>query len=141
MRILLFTLGLLFACGSAADAMNYDRARFNYQMFCQGCHAPDGAGSANVPTMKGHVGNFLLTENGREYLVRVPGSATSSLNDDNLAEVLNWIVLEMGGESRQPDFRHYTAQEVAELRQKPLNEVEHYRVQLLAEIAALETGE
>ena len=142
MRLPFATVIFFIVCGNAvAEEINYPRAQYNYQMFCQGCHAPQGLGSPSVPRMKDHVGNFLRTANGREYLVRVPGSATSSLADDQLAEVLNWMMLEIAGDSVRPGFEHYTATEVGRLRQHPLNEVEQYRVQLLIEIAALETGD
>jgi len=142
MRALLATGSFLLIVGTAvAGEINYPRAHYNYQMFCQGCHAPQGVGSSSVPRMKDHLGNFLRTENGREYLVRVPGSATSALNDDELAEVLNWMLLEFAGNSVRPGFEYYTAVEVGRLRQHPLNEVEQYRIQLLTEIATLETGE
>ena len=77
----------------------------------------------------------LETRAGREYLVRVPGSATSALTDRQLAEVLNWIIIEFAGDSADPDFAPYNADEVRALRKTPLNEVEYYRVQVLTEIA------
>ena len=134
---------LLLLLSAAVPAADYDarRAHFNYQMFCQGCHTPDGAGARHVPRMKDHVGAFTTTASGREYLVRVPGSATSSLSDHDLAEVLNWIVAEFSGSSANRDFQPYTATEVARLRRYPLNEVEQYRVELLAGIAGASEGE
>ena len=91
--------------------------------------------------MKDHVGTFLKSREGREFLVRVPGSATSSLDDTELAEVLNWIVVEFSGDSLTGTFEYYTADEVGSLRQTPLNEVENYRAELLANIASAQTGE
>lgn len=134
-------LGLLLMQNALAGEMNYQRAHYNYQMFCQGCHTPDGSGAMSVPQMKGHVGYFLEIPRGREYLVRVPGSATSALDDEQLAEVLNWILLEFAGDSVAPDYRHYTSTEVGQLRQAPLNEVVQYREQLLVEIARAKSGE
>ena len=131
--------GLIFSVATTclfAQEVNPQRAHFNYQMFCQGCHTPDGAGASAVPRMKDFVGIFLSTQAGREYLVRVPGSATSALDDAKLAEVLNWIILEFAGDSVSGRFEPYSAPEVAQLRQNPLNEVEQYRAQLLAEIAS-----
>jgi hypothetical protein len=124
-----------------AGELNYQRAHFHYQMFCQGCHTADGSGTGDIPQMKDHVGHFLQTEAGRDYLVRVPGSATSALGDAHLTEVLNWIVLEFSGASVPDPFEPYTVAEVSRLRQHPLNEVEQYRVQLLAEIASVDTKE
>ena len=124
---------------AAAGELNAARAHYNYQMFCQGCHTPNGIGAQAVPRMKDTVGYFLQTQAGREYLVRVPGSATSALNSEALAEVLNWILLEFSGASANDNFDRYTAQEVAELRKSPLFEVENYRVQLLVDIARNQT--
>ena len=91
--------------------------------------------------MKDHVGVFTASPEGREYLVRVPGSATSALDDDDLAAVLNWIVYEFSGASFNPDFEPYTAAEVGRLRQHPLNEVARHRDELLAEIDSKSTRE
>ena len=135
-----FCLALTVAGASAAE-INDRRAHFNYQLFCQGCHTPDGTGANAVPRMKDQVGYFLTTPAGREYLVRVPGSATSALGDAELAEVLNWIVREFAGASAPAGAEPYSAEEVGRLRQHPLNEVEQYRVQLLADIAGAITGE
>ena len=44
------------------------------------------------------------------------------------------ILLEFAGDSLDKAYRPYSAAEVARLRQSPLNEVENYRAQLLADI-------
>jgi len=134
-------LGVLVFCSFqtiAADnllKMNTDRAKFNYQMFCQGCHTPDGTGGKSVPKIKNFIGYFLQKEIAREYLVRVPGSANSPLNDEQLAEVLNWMIIEFGGESVPKNMQFYTANEVAKLRQQPLFEVLEYREMLVKQLA------
>ena len=101
-----------------------------------GCHTPDGVGSRYVPKIKGHIGYFLQTQAGREYLVRVPGSANAALNDQQLAELLNWTILEFGEGSVPDAFRPYTADEVGALRQQPLMEVLKYREQLISALDA-----
>lgn len=136
MKTVLTMLAVLLGTCAVAAEPNLQRAQFNYQMSCQGCHAPDGSGANSVPRMRDHVGNFLTTQAGREYLVRVPGSAVSALNDVELAEVLNWIVVEFAGSSARESFEPYSSQEVGHLRQQPLNEVVQYRAQLLADIAS-----
>lgn len=120
---------------SNADEINYARAKFNYQMSCQGCHTPDGTGGKDTPKMKDHIGYFLSSQQGREYLVRVPGSANSTLDNPQLAEVLNWIITELGGDSVPAKMQFYTAAEVAELRKDPLFEVTEYRKQLVAKFS------
>lgn len=125
---------LMLSLTAAAD--DSQRARYWYQMSCQGCHTPDGSGSRHVPAMKDHVGRFLNTQLGREYLVRVPGSATSALSDEQLAAVLNWILVSFSGESLPVMYEPFAPAEVERLRKEPLNEVVHYRAKLLAEIGS-----
>ena len=119
-----------------AAGINYDRAEYHYMMHCRGCHTPDGSGGAGVPGMAGFVGHFTRTESGRAYLVRVPGSAYSVLDDASLAEVLNWMLLRFSGDSLPENFVPYSAGEVAEYRQNPLLELVEYRAHMLREIAA-----
>jgi mono/diheme cytochrome c family protein len=140
MRILLPVVLLWSAAGLAA-ADDGGRVVFDYQMNCQGCHTPDGAGAGSVPAMKGHVGVFLQSQEGREFLVRVPGSATSALSDERLAAVLNWIMYEFAGDSLQTPFTPYSAAEVGSLRKSPLNEVDDYREQVLRAIAGADARE
>ncbi len=125
----------------AAHAVDVDerRARFNYMMFCQGCHQPDAAGSdkAHVPQIRGFVGHFLKVEEGREFLVRVPGSAYAAVDDEQLAELLNWMILEFSGDSMPHNFLPYTGQEVGQLRDQPLIEVNDTRNRLVERITQL----
>ena len=136
--VLISAFALAAAGAGAADS---GRVHFNYQMFCQGCHTPDGTGARQVPRMKDHIGVFTTTAEGREYLVRVPGSATSALSDADLADVLNWIVVEFSGASFNEAFEPYTAEEVGGLRQHPLNEVVLHRQKLLVDIHGRSTQE
>jgi hypothetical protein len=142
MKTLVFAMCLIVSGACWAQDNVWRKTQFNYQMFCQGCHTPDGSGANSVPRMKDHVGFFLNTVAGREYLVRVPGSATSALSDKELADVLNWILVEFAGNSLSDSYRPYASAEVARLRQNPLNEVAQYRAQLLNEIASAQrTGQ
>ena len=119
-------------------AINEDRARYHYQMFCQGCHTPDGSGVNAVPPLKGMMGVFLRSQRGREFMVQVPGSATSKLDDTQLAEVLNWCIENFSASSLiNGDYLPYTAEEVGRLRQSPLQEIDNTRAEVLAEIARL----
>ncbi len=113
-----------------------NRARVHYMLNCQGCHLHNGAGSLNgeVPEMKGYVGNFLKVPGGREYLVRVPGSANAPLSDEHLANLLNWILLTIGGESTPEDFTPYTGDEIRALRTTSLTNVVALRAALVEKI-------
>ena len=109
-----------------------DSPRVNYILHCQGCHLPDGAGTpGKVPPLKDHVGKFLHADGGREYLMKIPGVAYSTLSDAEVAEVLNWMLLELSPAQLPPDFEPYTAAEVARHRHPPLVEVWTTRAALL----------
>lgn len=110
------------AAGSAMPGVsNPARARIDYILKCQGCHQPDGGGNmANTPPLKGEVARFLHVEGGREFLARVPGVATVDLDDQRLAEVLNWTLYRFDAGHVPADFRPYTAAEMARLRRAPL---------------------
>lgn len=130
------TIGSVVA--APQTAINEDRARYHYQMFCQGCHTPDGSGVNAVPPLKGMMGVFLRSQRGREFMVQVPGSATSKLGDAQLAEVLNWCIENFSASSLiNGDYLPYTADEVGRLRQSPLQEIDNTRAEVLAEIARL----
>lgn len=133
-RTVVAVLLSVFASVAGAEEIDAQRAHVNYMLYCQGCHLPDGSGGASVPDMKGQVGQFLRIPEGRDYLVRVPGSAGSTLNNKQLAEVLNWMILEFGEDSIPKNFQPYTATEVAQLRQEPLLEVEEHRKQLVKQL-------
>jgi len=121
---------MLYGACVCAGPVNEARAHTNYQLYCQGCHSPDGMGHKSIPRLADRVGNYLKLQAGRDYLVRVPGAATSILSNRDLAEVLNWIILHFGGDSIPADFRHYTAGEVARLRSRPLLRVNEVRQRL-----------
>ena len=137
-RRLLLTVGVAGAglTGAATEVgFDPDRARINYMLNCQGCHLPAGEGvQGAVPRMKGYVGNFLRVPGGREFLVRVPGSANSAIDDAQLAELLNWMLVTMSpGELPEP-WQRFSAEEVGVLRRSPLREVEAVRAELVQRI-------
>jgi mono/diheme cytochrome c family protein len=127
---------LALAAAGAAPALAVDGPELDYMLHCQGCHLPDGSGSPGaVPTLRG-VGRFLATSRGREYLIRVPGSAQSPLSDAELAALLDWIVARFDPETAAAGFRRFDAAEVARWRRPPLAEVEALRAALLRELEA-----
>lgn len=118
-----------------APYINNERAKFNYQMLCQGCHTPKGIGGKDVPKLKGYIGNFLTFKKGREYLVKVPGAANAALNDEHLAELLNWMIVEMSEASLPEKPQFYSPFEISILRATPLMEVLKYRESLVKTIS------
>ncbi len=94
----------------------------DYARNCQGCHGHTGVSVPQVPALKDRVGYFLHTEEGRRYVVQVPGVATNVLDDQRLAAVLNWMLRTYSARQLPAQFRPYTAQEVGELRKSPLKQ-------------------
>ena len=122
---------------AAAEPANAERARIDYMLNCQGCHLPRGEGAGDVPRMTNFVGNFLKVPGGREFLVQVPGSANAALDDTRLAELLNWMLIEISRDQLPADFRPYTGEEVRSYRAVPLRDVLQTRAQLIQKIASL----
>ncbi len=117
--------GRCLAAESASDAplgvADPQRAWQHWTLNCQGCHRPDGTGSAGTtPSLAGTTARFLAVPGGREYLCRVPGVATSPLSDGDLSEVLNWMLWRFDKQHLPADFLPFTAAEVGQLRRQPL---------------------
>lgn len=135
-------LALLVLAGSARAAApdphapDAHRAWVNYVLECQGCHLPDGSGMAGkVPQMRGMLGAFLRVPGGRDYVVQVPGVATSKLSDAEVARLMNWLVREMG--PMPPGFQDYSEQEVHALRARWLRAPGPVRARLVEAINRL----
>lgn len=95
-----------------------------YLQHCGGCHGIQGASAPReVPSLRGQVGSFLCTAEGRAYLVRLPNIALAPVSDQMLADVMNFVVFDIGAGSGAPaDARRYTPTEVAQLRARPLTD-------------------
>ncbi|HSP97096.1 MAG TPA: c-type cytochrome [Candidatus Dormibacteraeota bacterium] len=110
---------------------------YNYVMHCRGCHGPQGQGApGGAPDLRDSVGRFLLVPGGREYLIRVPGTSDSELDDAQTAALLNWMVREFGPASVAADFVPFTTAEVTAHRRPPLLDVAATRAALLSALAA-----
>ena len=119
----------------AANADDH-RARINYMVHCQGCHLPEAVGFVGkVPRMKDFVGYFLHSRAGREFVIRVPGVATASLPDDELTEMMNWLLLTYSAEQLPQPFEPFSAEEVAVLRTDLEADPENTRMRILKQIA------
>ena len=130
-RLLLLLAALVPVAAPAAD-----RARTNFLLHCAGCHQQDGSGSAEngIPNLRERVGYFLHLPEGRAFLVQVPGTSQSSLNDRDTATLLNWMVSTLGGTEAPADFSPYTKEEVTRLRGKPLDDVSAARTQVIVRL-------
>ena len=123
-------LALTLLLGASASA---ETARANYLLNCMGCHLMDGSGTRDkVPSLKGEVARFLHVEGGRAFLVQVPGTSQSRLNDAETAEVLNYILRTFDPGHMPDDFLPYTADEVALHRSTQLVDAVARRAELAA---------
>ncbi len=126
--------GLVAAAVLAAGMASAETPEVNYLLQCRGCHLDDGTGKPGaVPSLVG-VGRFLRVEGGREYLIRVPGSAQAPLSDADLAALLNWMVRRYGPAEVASGFAPFDAAEVARHRRPPLTDVAGVRARLLARL-------
>jgi mono/diheme cytochrome c family protein len=110
------------------------RAKNNYLIHCMGCHGETGVGfQPNVPSMRGPMAKFARTDEGRAYLMRIPGVTQSSLSAEAVAEVLNWSLHEFNTAEDVAGIRPFTTEEIATARQQPLLEVVETRAKLAAQ--------
>ncbi|MFO1469147.1 MAG: hypothetical protein U1F35_22305 [Steroidobacteraceae bacterium] len=110
--------------------------RARWQLQCMGCHHPDGAGEADrVPSLRETLVPFSASEDGRRFMIRVPGVAQSMLSDPEVAALLNWMVHNLSEVAVPQDYRQFTAAEVAAARRQPLAAVKAERERLLGLIA------
>jgi cytochrome c553 len=129
-------LGLLSTAAPRAQmpAAEFTVPQRDYILACAGCHGLHGVSNPNlVPSLQGLVGYFLDLPEGRAYLSRLPNVAFSTLSDERLAAVLNYMVFDIAAGSAPPGARPYVAAEVGEWRKQPLTEVplSAYRRQLV----------
>jgi len=105
----------------AGSAPQMSPAQSHYLEGCGGCHGIQGTSSKqDIPQLRGLVGRYLCTTAGREYLVRLPNVAFADMNDELLAQVMNFVVFRLGEGSAPADAVAYSPREVAALRHKPL---------------------
>lgn len=100
-----------------------EMARADYVEQCAGCHGVQGsAAPAQLPELRGRVGWFLCTPDARAYLIRLPNVAHSRIKDNQqLADMMNYVVFGLGGASAPRDAAPFTADEVARERRHALS--------------------
>lgn len=103
------------------------RAARTYATNCQGCHGELGVSASEIPTLAGRVGYFTRLAEGRRYIVQVPNVALNPSSDEDIAAVLNWVLLTYSRRELSPDFEPYTAAEVSELRKSRIDVVAERR--------------
>jgi hypothetical protein len=94
----------------------------DYVEHCSGCHGMQGnSAPAPIPVLRDRVGYFMCTREGRDYLIRLPNVAYSAIDDNQeLADMMNFVVFGLGGNSAPRTAKPFTAAEVARLRRDAL---------------------
>ncbi len=127
---------LVLLVSSGAARADDELAHFNYAMNCQGCHLPDASGATDrVPNMNNFIGYFLRSAEGRAFVVHVPGVAAAPLPDDQLADLLNWMLLTYSPDQLPDNYKPYTTAEVASLRTEIESDPARTRIAILHDIA------
>ena len=114
--------GVSHAAEAGAHAeVKLTSAQSDYLEQCGGCHGLQGSSAPSpIPVLKGRVGYFMCTKAGREYLGRLPNIAYSKVDDAALAEMLNFVVFDLGEGTAPAKARPFDAAEVGRLRAQPM---------------------
>ncbi|HUA35528.1 MAG TPA: cytochrome c [Candidatus Binataceae bacterium] len=108
-----------------------------YMLNCWGCHRPQGEGiPGTAPPLRG-VADFLKVPGGRQYLIEVPGVSQSALSDEQVADVMNWILRSFSKDRLPADFKPYTAEEVKQYRTVKMLSIIDKRQKLVDEMVAM----
>jgi hypothetical protein len=115
---------MLFAAATSAAAAipELTTPQSDYVEYCSGCHGMQGnSAPAEIPVLRDRVGYFMCTREGRDYLIRLPNVAYSAISDDQeLADMMNFVVFGLGGASAPKGTKPFTAAEVKRLRARAL---------------------
>jgi len=123
---------LIAALSIASAALGGGSPAELYTLNCWGCHKPRAEGiPGTVPRLANSMGDFLHVPGGREYLAEVPGVAASALSDAEIAQVLNWLLFTFNKTETPPDFKPYTAAEIARYRPHQLIKITETRDDLV----------
>jgi len=123
----------VFALGAARASPGED-----YMLYCMGCHGTEAQGvPGRIPALAHALGFYMRSPIGRNYVLRVPGAASSVLTDAQLAAVLNWLSERYSAEElAAAPVAPFTAEEVAGVRHTPLPDVLATRREVVQALAA-----
>ncbi|MEM5342028.1 c-type cytochrome [Paraburkholderia azotifigens] len=135
---------LLLACAAtsvtplpanAQSASDPSLAQQHWVLNCMGCHTATGGGiPGKVPPLANSLGYFEHLPAGREYVMRVPGASNSALSDQELADVLNWLLTTRNRDALPKDFKPYTAAEITQHRRPAYSDVATVRAGLIRDL-------
>ena len=103
---------------AASTMVDPAQARSDFIEHCAGCHGVNGRSApAKLPELYNRVGWFMCTPDSRAYLIRLPNVAHSRIKDDaELADMLNYMIFVVGGDSAPAGTTPITAAEVTRER-------------------------
>lgn len=81
----------------------------------------------SVPSLSNTLGRIVASPEGRDYIVRVPGASQTPLSDEQLAAVMNWVLLTFNKETLPDDFVPLSAREVGKSRSQVLADPQKMR--------------
>lgn len=116
-------------------------AKSLYVLKCSGCHRIDGTGApeAGIPPFPGFIAPLARNPDGRVYIAHVPGIVGSRLSNEQLVEVLNYVIDEWSGEEDTSSTPRFTAEEFARLRAVPVTNVVEFRRDVVTQM--IESGD
>ncbi|WP_353475831.1 cytochrome c (plasmid) [Salipiger sp. H15] len=131
MRKILMAAALTIAAGGPLGAQEMS-PRATFVLHCAGCHRMDGQGSlpGGIPAFPDSVGHIANTDEGRTYIMHVPGVLGASLTDAEIAEVVNYIL-----ETWSDGAPRFDEAEVTRRRAIPVPDVVRKRREIVAELA------
>ena len=136
MRFARLLLLAIYILGRPASA--YAQSASNlYLLNCWGCHGSHGEGIKGTAPPLINLGDFLKTDDGRAYIIEVPGVSLSALSDAQIATVMNWVLDNMSKDHLPRDFSPYTADEVHRYRATRLADLSKTRRALLDQLVAI----
>lgn len=122
-------LGWMLSFGAHAED-----PKIAYWLHCGGCHLLDGNGAPpEVPTLIEEPGRIAGLQGGRDYLIRIPGVALAGIDDERLADVLNYMLMTFSPDSTPEGFAPYSAGEVGRLRSQVLKNPLERRAEIVGD--------
>jgi hypothetical protein len=111
-------------------------AHSNYALRCSGCHGMQGDGSpgAGIPDFREFIGAFARDDEGRTYVLQVPGVQSANLSDGDTAAVINYVMRTWGGKSLPPNYVEFTADEVTMRRARKIQDIVAFRRKIAARL-------
>ena len=68
------------------------------------------------------MGKIVAVPGGRDYIARVPGASQAPVTDDELADILNWVLRQFNATTIPADFSPLTGEEVGKSRRNILKD-------------------